>query len=83
MRSSLGQPQGLAQILNDALGRVGSDGPGQDGPLTEIRADIMKSEQEPEELLGKVADGPQAPEISPEYEDDSIEGFNGSRTCWK
>ena len=29
----LGQPQGLAQVLDDALHRVGADGPGQDGVL--------------------------------------------------
>ncbi len=27
----LGQSQGLAQVLDDALGRVGGDGPGEDG----------------------------------------------------
>ena len=30
-RSSLRQPQGLAQVLDDALHRVGGYGPGQDG----------------------------------------------------
>ena len=32
-----GQPQGLAQVLDDALHRVGGDGPGEDG---ELRAEV-------------------------------------------